>query len=105
MAVTTRTRCWPTPSASPVQIPFMNTPLYVGPVSAWFNGADLSRLVGLLVTSPLYYWLASRDSARRRRQVGLKQGDGLSYKAERRWLALRYCSGVWRIIFLKQVMK
>ena len=25
-----------------VQIPFMNTPLYVGPVSAWFNGADLS---------------------------------------------------------------
>ena len=56
-----------------VQIPFMNTPLYVGPVSAWFNGADLSWLVGLLVTSPLYYWLASRDSAWRRRQVGLKQ--------------------------------
>lgn len=51
-----------------VQIPFMNTPLYVGPVSAWINGADLSWLVGLLVTSPLYYWLASRNSAYRRRQ-------------------------------------
>jgi len=51
-----------------VQIPFMNTPLYVGPVSAWINGADLSWLVGLLVTSPLYYWLASRDTAYRRRQ-------------------------------------
>ncbi|MBK0002006.1 cytosine permease [Erwinia sp. S38] len=51
-----------------VQIPFMNTPLYVGPVSAWINGADLSWLIGLLVTSPLYYWLASRNSAYRRRQ-------------------------------------
>jgi NCS1 family nucleobase:cation symporter-1 len=30
-----------------VQIPFMNTPLYVGPVSAHINGADLSWLVGL----------------------------------------------------------
>ncbi|QKJ88648.1 cytosine permease [Paramixta manurensis] len=51
-----------------VQIPFMNTPLYVGPISAHINGADLSWLIGLLVTSPLYYWLASRDSAYRRRQ-------------------------------------
>ncbi|MFF7709284.1 cytosine permease [Pseudomonas sp. NPDC007930] len=51
-----------------VQIPFMNTPLYVGPVSAHIDGADLSWLVGLLVTSPLYFWLASRDSAYRRRQ-------------------------------------
>ena len=46
-----------------VQIPFMNTPLYVGPISAHLDGADLSWIVGLLVTSPLYYWLASRDSA------------------------------------------
>lgn len=50
-----------------VQIPFMNTPLYVGPISAHINGADLSWLVGLVVTSPLYYWMASRDSAHRRR--------------------------------------
>ncbi|MEA3234073.1 cytosine permease [Pseudomonas mosselii] len=55
-----------------VQIPFMNTPLYVGPVSVHINGADLSWLVGLAITSPLYWWLASRDSAYRRRQVSAK---------------------------------
>lgn len=55
-----------------VQIPFMNTPLYVGPISEHINGADLSWLVGLLITSPLYWWLASRDSAYRRRQASAK---------------------------------
>ncbi|WDY55698.1 purine-cytosine permease family protein [Pseudomonas sp. PSKL.D1] len=55
-----------------VQIPFMNTPLYVGPISEHINGADLSWLVGLVITSPLYWWLASRDSAYRRRQVSAK---------------------------------
>jgi NCS1 family nucleobase:cation symporter-1 len=50
-----------------VQIPFMNTPLYVGPISEHINGADLSWVVGLVVTSPLYFWLASRDSAYKRR--------------------------------------
>ncbi|MFJ3077044.1 MULTISPECIES: purine-cytosine permease family protein [Pseudomonas] len=55
-----------------VQIPFMNTPLYVGPISAHINGADLSWLVGLVITSPLYWWLASRDSAYRRRQMSAK---------------------------------
>ncbi|MHA6194587.1 purine-cytosine permease family protein [Pseudomonas wadenswilerensis] len=59
-----------------VQIPFMNTPLYVGPVSAHIDGADLSWLVGLLVTSPLYWWLATRDSAYRRRQVSAKLAAG-----------------------------
>jgi NCS1 family nucleobase:cation symporter-1 len=52
-----------------VQIPFMNTPLYVGPISEHINGADLSWLVGLAITSPLYWWLASRDSAYRRRHM------------------------------------
>lgn len=51
-----------------VQIPFMNTPLYAGPIASHINGADLSWLVGLVITSPLYYWLASRNSAYRRRQ-------------------------------------
>lgn len=60
-----------------VQIPFMNTPLYVGPVSAHINGADLSWLVGLAITSPLYWWLASRDSAYRRRQVSSKLAAGV----------------------------
>ncbi|MBV4507487.1 cytosine permease [Pseudomonas sp. BW13M1] len=60
-----------------VQIPFMNTPLYVGPVSEHINGADLSWLVGLAITSPLYWWLASRDSAYRRRQVSAKLAAGV----------------------------
>ncbi|MFL6682886.1 purine-cytosine permease family protein [Paraburkholderia graminis] len=53
-----------------VQIPFMNTPMYAGPVPKYLDGADLSWLIGLLLTSPLYYWLASRDSHYRRRQAG-----------------------------------
>jgi NCS1 family nucleobase:cation symporter-1 len=60
-----------------VQIPFMNTPLYVGPISAHINGADLSWLVGLVVTSPLYFWLASRDSAYKRRLEGGKLVGGV----------------------------
>lgn len=60
-----------------VQIPFMNTPLYVGQVSEYINGADLSWLVGLAVTTPLYWWLASRDTAYRRRQVSAKLAAGV----------------------------
>ncbi|CAD6545819.1 purine-cytosine permease family protein [Paraburkholderia metrosideri] len=51
-----------------VQIPFMNTPIYVGSFSSHLDGADLSWLVGIIVTTPLYLWLASRDTAYRRRQ-------------------------------------
>lgn len=50
------------------QIPFMNTPMHAGPVSKYLDGADLSWVIGLLLTSPRYYWLASRDSSYRRRQ-------------------------------------
>ena len=53
-----------------VQIPFMNTPMYAGPVPKYLDGADLSWVIGLLLTSPLYYWLASRDTHYRRRQAG-----------------------------------
>jgi NCS1 family nucleobase:cation symporter-1 len=41
----------------------------VGPISQHINGADLSWVVGLVVTSPLYFWLASRDSAYKRRMA------------------------------------
>ena len=50
-----------------VQIPFMNTPMYTGPIPGYLAGADLSWILGLAVTSPLYYWLATRDSEYRRR--------------------------------------
>jgi NCS1 family nucleobase:cation symporter-1 len=47
-----------------VQVPFMNTPLYAGPVVAHLDGADLSWIVGLVVTGPVYYLLARRTTLR-----------------------------------------
>jgi NCS1 family nucleobase:cation symporter-1 len=41
-----------------IQIPFVSTTLYTGPVARALHGADLSWLVGLALTSPLYYVLA-----------------------------------------------
>ncbi len=45
-----------------VQIPFMATSLYTGPVSAFLGGADLSWVAGLVVTGPIYLLLARRGS-------------------------------------------
>lgn len=47
-----------------VQLPFANTSLFVGPYANYIDGVDLSWLVGLLVTCPLYYCLATRGQAR-----------------------------------------
>ncbi len=53
-----------------VQIPFVNIyPIggwsgYVSPVASALNGADLSWLVGIAVTAPLYYIVERRHSAR-----------------------------------------
>jgi len=41
-----------------VQLPFVASPLYAGPVARAFGGVDLSWIVGLAVTSPVYYWWA-----------------------------------------------
>jgi nucleobase:cation symporter-1, NCS1 family len=41
-----------------IQVPFMSTPLYTGPVATALHGADLSWLIGLALTSPLYFFLA-----------------------------------------------
>jgi NCS1 nucleoside transporter family len=48
-----------------VEIPFMSTTLYTGPAAKAMNGTDLSWVVGLVVTVPLYYLLAVRFVARR----------------------------------------
>lgn len=47
-----------------VQIPFIASPLYVGPLARALGGVDLSWVVGLALTSPAYYWLARRSQAR-----------------------------------------
>ena len=41
-----------------VQLPFVASALYTGPVARAMGGVDLSWIVGLAVTSPVYYWLA-----------------------------------------------
>jgi NCS1 family nucleobase:cation symporter-1 len=43
-----------------VQIPFVSNPLYTGPVAKLLGGADLSWLVGLALTSGVYYLMARR---------------------------------------------
>jgi NCS1 family nucleobase:cation symporter-1 len=44
-----------------IQLPFVSTRLYTGPVARDLGGADLSWIVGLAVTGPVYYWLAKRS--------------------------------------------
>jgi len=46
-----------------VQLPFIHSALYTGPVARAMGGIDLSWIVGLAVTSPAYYWLAKRSQA------------------------------------------
>jgi NCS1 family nucleobase:cation symporter-1 len=48
-----------------VQIPFIASPLYTGPVARAIGGIDLSWIAGLALTSPGYYWLARRSQGRR----------------------------------------
>jgi NCS1 family nucleobase:cation symporter-1 len=48
-----------------VEVPFMSTTLYTGPAASAMNGTDLSWIVGLVITVPLYYLLAVRQGTRR----------------------------------------
>lgn len=43
-----------------IQLPFVDTTLYTGPVAKMLGGVDISWIVGLLVVSPVYYALAQR---------------------------------------------
>ena len=43
-----------------VQVPFISTTLFTGPVAKSLSDVDLSWLVGLAVVCPLYYWAAKR---------------------------------------------
>jgi NCS1 family nucleobase:cation symporter-1 len=46
-----------------VQIPFIATDLYTGPIARAVGGADLSWIVGLLFVSPVYYFAARERPA------------------------------------------
>jgi NCS1 family nucleobase:cation symporter-1 len=43
-----------------VQLPFVASALYTGPLARAMGGIDLSWIVGLAVISPVYYWMARR---------------------------------------------
>jgi NCS1 family nucleobase:cation symporter-1 len=38
-----------------IQIPFMNSSLYVGPIANLLGGAEIAWLIGLVVAGGLYY--------------------------------------------------
>ena len=58
-----------------VQLPFANTALYVGPYAHYIEGVDLSWIVGLAVTCPLYYCLATRGKVQTSRATRLGYTD------------------------------
>ncbi len=43
-----------------IQLPFVDTTLYTGPIANMLGGVDISWIVGLAVISPVYYLLAKR---------------------------------------------
>jgi len=59
-----------------VEIPFMSTTFYTGPMVAHLGGADISWIIGLIVTSVTYYALGRsvRQPAERVPAVATKQG-------------------------------
>lgn len=47
-----------------IQVPFMVTSVFTGPLAELMGGVDISWIVGLVVVSPVYYFIASRSSAK-----------------------------------------
>jgi NCS1 family nucleobase:cation symporter-1 len=43
-----------------VQLPFIDSPLYTGPIALAMGKVDLSWIAGLAITAPTYYWLSRR---------------------------------------------
>jgi len=43
-----------------IQMPFVASGLYTGPIARAMGGVDMSWIVGLIVTAPAYYWLVKR---------------------------------------------
>ncbi|VFS73958.1 Uncharacterised protein [Raoultella planticola] len=43
----------------------MSTAIYSGPVALSFGGADLSWIIGLLVVSPVYYYLSRAKTVKK----------------------------------------
>ncbi|MBX6765143.1 MAG: cytosine permease [Rubrobacteraceae bacterium] len=62
-----------------VQVPFMNSALYTGPLSSHMGGADISWLVGIILAGGLYYLVADRampDTGPDRTDPSLERAGG-----------------------------
>ena len=47
-----------------LEFPFMNTTLYVGPISKYLGNADFAWIVGLIAASVIYYFPMKAKLAR-----------------------------------------
>ena len=54
-----------------VEVPFMNTTFYTGPMVSHLGGGDISWILGLIVASGLYYILHRAIAADRSGRVGV----------------------------------
>ena len=61
----------------------MSTTLYTGPAASAMNGTDLSWIVGLVITVPLYYLLAVRQGMRRQDRFTLRSAGARSASGRR----------------------
>ncbi|WP_273886648.1 purine-cytosine permease family protein [Rubrobacter naiadicus] len=62
-----------------IQVPFMNSALYTGPLSKYMGGADISWLVGIILAGGLYYLVADRtvpDITQNPTDPGLERAEG-----------------------------
>lgn len=46
-----------------LEVPFMNTSLYAGPIATALQGVDLAWAVGLVFPALSYYWLMNKRTA------------------------------------------
>jgi NCS1 family nucleobase:cation symporter-1 len=63
------------------QIPFMHSTLYVGPISEWMGGAEISWILGLVVAGGLYYLFSAhirRDVSAARQVISDRRSADLT---------------------------
>lgn len=52
-----------------IQLPFVVTALYTGPIGKALDGVDISWIVGIVVIAPVYYFMAKNDRKHRKGQL------------------------------------
>jgi NCS1 family nucleobase:cation symporter-1 len=67
-----------------IQVPFINSSLYEGPIAKSLNGADIAWIVGLTFSAVAYYLVAKRDPSAPKTLTRRTHGsrDGLATKSK-----------------------